>query len=363
MKTTSKTYIKKIYKKRLKPQVKIAIGFISLLVFITFSFIFLNKYFKKPEYNKINYSEISDISYKVYLKPNNYFEEPYLMSGKQYITNIIDYIDINFNYSFKADTKLDYKYTYSITGIVSANEKGSLTKNLYTKKETILNNKTVKVNDNNTFFINENVKINYDKYNNLINSFKKDYILSLDSNLTLTLNINVVGTSQNNQKITFKGTNPLKVIIPLSEQTININTDYTRLNTAAVNINSVTNNNIFIYGLIGGLNVFAAILIFIYIVDIIIRLNHNKTLYSKKLDKIMKEYDKVIVMTKNIPILDDYKVIEVENFDEMLDARDTLESNILYTELIKNHKSLFLIINDDLAYVYILSDDGDGYEK
>lgn len=363
MENNNKIYPKKIYKKRLKPQVKIVIGLFGIVIFSLIASTYFFKYFKKPEYNTIYYSEQSDLHYKVYLKENNYFEKPFLEGGQQYIANLIDYIYFNFSYSFKSTTKRDYTYKYSIDATVSANEKGSPNKVLYSKTENLINEANGKIDNDDNFFINQVLSIDYTKYNNIINSFKKDYVLSLDSNLSLTLNITAQTKNSEGELITIKPSKPIKVVIPLSEQTINISIDYNKLNESNVteSLTNKTNTNLYLIIGIGSL-ILDFICLYI-IITTIIKISENKTAYNKLLGRIMKEYDKVIVKIKNIPILDDYKIIQVENFDEMLDARDTLESNILYFEPIKNHKSIFLIINNDLAYIYFLSDDGDRYEK
>ena len=46
----------------------------------------------------IEYSEISDLDYKVYLKENDYFKSSYLGKNNKYIASIIDYINANFSY-------------------------------------------------------------------------------------------------------------------------------------------------------------------------------------------------------------------------------------------------------------------------
>jgi hypothetical protein len=362
MKKSAPIDTKVIYKSRLKPQAKLIIGILGIAIFSLLTTVFLFKYFQKPEYNKIYYSEQSDLDYKVYLKPNSYFEAPYLGKDNQYIASIIDYIAFNFNYSFKSTKNRNYTYKYSIDATVNANEKGFPDKVLYTKKTRILDEVTGSVTNNNTFYINQTTNIDYSKYNDVINNFKKDYVLSIDSNLTLTFNIDIETIDSEGNKVNIKP-KAMTVVIPLSEQTIKISINYNKISESNIASGIINNPNATKYLLISGINIVLDIISIIIIIKTITRLNHNKTEYMKTLNKIMGEYDKVIVKAKNIPILNDYKVIQIESFDEMLDARDTLESNILYFEVDKNHKSLFLIIHEDLAYVYILSDEDLNHAK
>ena len=159
MKKSTPIDTKVIYKSRLKPQAKLIIGILGLAIFSLLTTVFLFKYFQKTEYNKIYYSEQSDLDYKVYLKPNSYFEASYLGKDNQYIASIIDYIAFNFNYSFKSTKNSNYTYKYSIDAIVNANEKGFPDKVLYTKKTRILDEVTGSVTNNNTFYINQTTNI------------------------------------------------------------------------------------------------------------------------------------------------------------------------------------------------------------
>jgi hypothetical protein len=48
------------------------------------------------------------------------------------------------------------------------------------------------------------------------------------------------------------------------------------------------------------------------------------------------------------------KVVEVTGFDELLDARDTIQQPILHLQ-ISNDSSLFAIEDQGMAYAYVLS--------
>ena len=49
-------------------------------------------------------------------KQNNFFEEEYLPKGKQYTSELIDYIDINFNYLYSGSKLTNIEYEYNING-------------------------------------------------------------------------------------------------------------------------------------------------------------------------------------------------------------------------------------------------------
>ena len=55
---------------------------------------------------EVSFSEEGTLDYSVQLKENDYFQETYLPSGRQYIAGLIKYVDVMFNYSFKILSKL-----------------------------------------------------------------------------------------------------------------------------------------------------------------------------------------------------------------------------------------------------------------
>jgi len=80
----------------------------------------------------------------------------------------------------------------------------------------------------------------------------------------------------------------------------------------------------------------------------------KKTIYDITLAKILREYDRVIVNSKKIVDLDNNNVIDVNNFSELLDVRDNLEKPIIFSELHKGQKSIFIVKTPNETYRYIL---------
>jgi hypothetical protein len=82
----------------------------------------------------------------------------------------------------------------------------------------------------------------------------------------------------------------------------------------------------------------------------------KKSNYMRIRNNLLKEYDNVIVNSKNDPNFKGYNVINCASFQELLDAQKVLNKPIIYNEYIKNQKSMFIIINDKDVYRYILKE-------
>lgn len=300
--------------------------------------------------NNLNYNEIGKVDYKVYLKENSYYNEKFLPKGMKYIANLINTINVDFKYEIHSSDNLDYTYKYKVSANLVITDKSDKTKVLYEKPSTLVEEVINKVTDNN-FIINEDVDIDYDEYNDYINAFKKDYALTVDSNLILTMEVETNGVYPTTDDLASK--NQLQISIPLSEQTIDISMDSKELNTSG-NLSGqaefkVNNVILLIAGITLGL---LGIIIFGIAIYLYITTKKKKDLYQTTVSKYLKEYDRVIVSSKQ-PNIDERlfdEIIRVMTIEELVDLHDMTGKPIIYYEVIPNEKSYFIIINDRLLY-------------
>ena len=84
---------------------------------------------------------------------------------------------------------------------------------------------------------------------------------------------------------------------------------------------------------------------------------YNKEInYKTKLTEILKKYDDKIVNVKKFYNIKKYNLIYVDSFEELLDVYNTYNSIINYREIKKNEKSIFTVINDKNAWIYVLKE-------
>lgn len=307
----------------------------------------------KTTYN-LSYEEKSNLDYKVYLKENDYFNKDYLDKDLQYIASLINYIKVNFDYTFKSSDNVDYDYSYYITGTVVATKEDDENAILYQKEYTLLNEKKLNKDNTDNFNIKENLDINYDEYNSIINSFKSDYALSLNSKLIVQLHIITHGDYKNFEN-SIVNNSVMELTIPLSEQTININMDYKEAN----NTNTIEENSNFelINVIYFGLGIIFVILDLIVLKKYFVfthKLAGKTSNYSKTIKRILREYDRIITNVKNTPDLTNYSIVNVTTFEELVDTSERIEKPILCCEIHKYQKCQFLVIDKNIAYQYII---------
>ena len=351
-----------VKQKKSKRKRGIYLGYYSRLIFnvilflslVVTSYIFINKSIVIQEAKNVSYEEHGNADYKVFLKDNIYYEDKYLDKNMSYIANLIDYISVDYNYKFKADTLFDGEYSYKIRAdleILNAENKTLF----FTKKYDLIKEKTFTIENQNEYNIVENIKIDYDHYNSLANGFKSSYGLDTESNLIIYLDLyrNIDQNSINNPNINGKGT--IKLTIPLSEKAINIKMDSMEIN----NKNVITSLDDYYledikYLIIGIISLIVSLYLFIKIVKRLSRLSISPTDYDKTLKKILNQYDRLIVTTSSMPNLEKYNIIKLKEFVELLDAKDNLHKPIFFIEVTPHQKAYFFIQDDDKIILFTL---------
>ena len=94
---------------------------------------------------------------------------------------------------------------------------------------------------------------------------------------------------------------------------------------------------------------FISLLYFIYLTYLGFKLENA---YVKKLKKILKVYDGIIVNVKKKPKMDNTKVIWVSSFEELIDAHGEVRNPINYVSL--RDGALFLLVSESYIYAYKL---------
>lgn len=339
----------KIY---LSYNIRLLINILGIFIFtLLFIILFISSISIKARSNVL-YKQTSNLDYKVYLKSNDYYKEPYLQKNMQYIASLIDNIAVTFNYNFDVNQNIDYKYTFYVQSDIVITSSEDKSKIIYSKTDKLTQPSTIIKENSNGFNISQNVNINYDEYNELVKGFKSSYAINADSNLILSLFIEIEDEKGN--KIKSLDKDAIRLTIPLTEQMIDISMDSNEINNSN-NVNiykdfSISNKIIFSFAII------SLIISLVFIIRLMLFLKKTslkKTIYDITLSKILREYDRVIVNSKKIVDLNQ-DVIDVKNFNELLDVRDNLEKPIIFSEVHKGQKSVFVVKTPNETYRYIL---------
>lgn len=334
-----------------------------IVLFISASFILYFKSKNNIKYVNVNYNQRENVDYKVFLKPNKFFDTDYLTKGdsKTFISSLIKYIDIDFSYYISYDQNLSGQYEYYIKGTIEANKTNSETGNYWKKEYMLLNKVTKQYNDANSINIAENVKVDYQKYNDLLNSFKSELLLSADGKFRVELIVkNTIQMEEANENKESEIIIPIE--IPLSIQSVDISIDSVNNDVTQGTIDAQIEIENPLFTLLLRVSIVCAaisILLIILFVSRIIFNIRNQNKYLKELNNILSTYDSIVVNVEKSSVdLNKYNIISVSSFEELLDAHSEVRLPINFIEIRKNIECAFVLINNDMAWVYKMKNRG-----
>ena len=328
-------------------------GFL-IIIFSFFAAFFIKRSFIISSKENITFQENSDLDYKVYLKTNDFYEKNYLEKDMVYFDSLIDRVDVNFNYLFKIDKKSDIDFSYDIVGKLVIND-SSKNKTFFEKEYVLFENTKDSINGNKSYQISKNVSIDYGKYNSLANQFRTKYGVDTDSKLIVYLNVN-----ENSNKISkFNNNSVMSLTIPLSERTVNITMDYEGVNKTSKLVRDkefVISNKLFL--VIGIILLCLVILFIVKYIRLLLSIRVKRSNFDKYVNRLLREYDRLIVETATEPNFDNKNIVEVVKFQELLDVRDNLKLPIKYY-VVKKHKVCYFYIDyEEEVYFFRVTDNG-----
>ena len=329
---------------------------VCLIIIVSFfSLSFFGVFMKRNEDHYVNFNESNNTEYKVYLKNNDFYKDMYLEEKNEYISILIDYIQTNFKYSLSLDEDdVEYKYSYKIDANINVKRK---TSNNYLYQETInLVDKDEVVTNDFSVDINENIKIDYNYYNDIIKRFVNTYSLDdVSSKLTIKMHIKVIGSCEDFDENANKES-VISLDIPLVDKVTNIElTD--NLMSGQNNVIQCKKNydNVFVF------LVFCILFLLLDLLLIFITIRYEyitrtaENIYEKELKKILNNYSSYIQKLNNDFNFKEYQLLRIDTFTDMLEIRDTIGQPILMKENNNKTGAYFVIPSvTKILYVYRL---------
>ena len=338
---------------KLKRKVGLVFYAIPIIILIVILALELNFAYKSGQSEGVAYTEKSDISYKVLLKPNNYYEKEYLDDKYNVVASLIDKFIVNYNYVNTFSSEVDYKVKYDVTASLIIYDSDNDEKPIYTKNYTLIDEKEVTGKGLIAIVNLQDNAVNYDEYAAIVNQLKREVIPN--ANLIVKFNTNFEGKSDL-LDTPIKSSKSSTLTIPVSQKTINVDI---RKNTNAkeeyVKPKVKINRSVII--LIVSTIVVLVLFVIKYFVYVL-KTMKKKSKYDQAVNKILREFDRAITEARGKLKLDrSLNTIEVKDFMELLDVHDNFNIPIVYYKL-SNYMCVFLVKNNnDVYYVVMRSDD------
>lgn len=244
------------------------------------------------------YKENSKVDYKVFLKENEFYDNNFVEKDNQYIASLIDYITADFNYDLAIYEKnIEYEYKYKIEAQVNVKEK-STDKSIYKFKEELIEEKSFLNNSNTDVNVSEQIRVDYNKYNDLIKKFVSVYDLD-EAESTLTINMCI--TIDGSENFTRSGNDEyiVSLEIPLTTKTIAINLNSNLVGCEEILIACESEEFCWIKTII----IFAVlveVILIIKLINYIVKSRTPENIYKLELNRILSNYGTYIQKISDI---------------------------------------------------------------
>lgn len=328
----------------------------TLVLFLGIIMIF--KSFKVEEGTQnllYSYNMSRNVNYKVNLIENEFFENQTLDMGKTYISSLVDKINMDFSYSLHGNKKAKTKYIYQVVAVSTVNYANTTEDSkepIWSKQYIVVEPKTVEIEDSN-FSIKENFDIDFATYNAEVKNFKEKLRLPVEAELQIKLivrsDMDVPGIED-----TVVESSIMNVKMDLAEDVFTVEKQFDKTGNESIYDTTETNKQINkpLLGLGAGL-VIIAIMIILDSIRKSIKFS-KKSDYAIALNRILKNYGDIVAEIVSPVEIDNLNVIEVKNFDQLLDIEEEIRMPILFYETIPDEQGEFIIVCDSVAYRYVI---------
>ena len=302
-----------------------------------------------------SYNISRNVNYKVNLIENDFFESKTLEMNKTYISSLVDKINMDFTYSLYGNKKAKTRYIYQVVAVSTvryASSNSDTNEPVWSKQHVVVEPKTVEINDSH-FSIKENFDIDFAVYNEEVKNFKEQLrlpvVADLEVKLVVRSDMDVPGVED-----TVVESSIMNLKMDLAEDVFTVEKKFDNNSTESVLATTETNKEVNKPAIvIGAICVVIAVMIMLDSIRKSMKYS-KKSDYAIALNRILKNYGDIVAEIVSPVEIDNLNVIEVKNFDQLLDIEEEIRMPILFYETIPDEQGEFIIVCDSVAYRYVI---------
>ena len=324
------------YKARVKSVIR-NICISTVILFLGIIFIVKSFSIEKEVKNFLySYNLFQSVNYTVDLKDNEYFKNNTLGMNMSYISELVDKVNLDFSYKFNGTKDGKIKYNYQIVAYTKVNST-SITEDennklIWQNTEVLLEPKTIELEKSSSYDINEKVQIDFASYNEKIQNLSKTYRIPVEASLEVKLIVKTDADIENVEQV-INEYSVMNVKMDLNETVFSVNKDFKQNDQKTISDVKPASKKINkVQFIIGVIEVVIALLIMLDSIRKSIKFS-AKSDYAIALNRILKNYGDVVAEIVSPIEVDNLNVIEVKNFDQLLDIEiTTFPNKVKYNE-------------------------------
>ena len=310
--------------------------------------------YKEKEEIIYSYQSKGNIDYKVFLRPNLVYDEPYLPKDRNYILKYIDYIETKFVFEYKGSAAADLTTKYQVTAkLLGLHGKEN---EILWSKEYVLVSPVVEEERDAVKKLELTVPVKLDDY---LAVKEKN---SADSEVNSPVVLEVVFTVQTNAASagrSLEDTIVSNLLIPIGENVFKIESSpeaggedaLTTTMKYVIPVNTVKVSILFIFSLL--------FLILAIAIAMLVKVAAPPDRFTKSITQIFKEHgERLAGLEHGLP----YKysdIIDVNSIDDMVKIADELSQPVLYYKVDTplERKIEFYVFDGNRVYYMVIFGD------
>ena len=344
------------YKENRKKWLRIGAVILACLLLVTA--VLAAVFFGMDRETYIRYAEEGDVKYSVTLKNNEIFDDAVLGEDNMYVASLVDKVDMTFSYKLFMEQAAKYNYSYSADAYIVI--KDSATKKLIYKgrlnAETpeLLPEETVSIEEpKQSLSFRKNLSVDYAQYNERAKAIVDALSLKgVTCTLEVAMNIDVKGSVESVEKDK-ENTYKFSLEMPLNVDKVSF-AKASSIPTGESKI-IITNEGkartVFLILTIVFL-VLSVLFALVFVAFIFLTRNTDIN-YNIKVNRVVSNYKSYIQKIVNPFDRTGYQLLVLDEFSELLEIRDTIQSPILMNENEDKTCTTFMIpTNTKLLYIF-----------
>ena len=327
----------------------------GIIVCLCIAYLFGKNVQKETIVSSISYNESIGDQLKVYYQDNDFYTKSYYtINDSPFLGNLIDNIDIDFDYYIYYSNEIYGTYKYNIIATLYVYEPGNENDPIWTKDYVLSDDDIVSFSAKD-YRLQKTINLKYQDYLDEYKAYSRLSKVSSNAKIIVRFEVNNEGTYNSLPKISAKSYEYIS--IPLTESTFKVSKTTNISKDEHVVKNSVRSDGDHFFSIIViALCILLAIVLFIILLVAYRNDKNSESLYARTLKKIITAYDNILVSVKTLPETKGLNVVNVTSFDELVDAQSEVRLPINYKEDSKKKTTKFILIRNDMAWVYTLKE-------